>query len=115
MKTAESAFLAKVLDRQIGFGNTWEDAISFAMQISGGPEAQLSALWKDPAPRSELETVQVAVLKQQLGVSEKQILSELGYSPEQIEQMQEEKKASEKEMGDRLLRTFEKGGEQEET
>ena len=42
-----------------------------------------SSLWKDQAPRSESETAQAAILKQQLGVSKAQTLGELGHSPEQ--------------------------------
>ena len=90
LRSAESALLKKVWDRQIAFGNVWEDVMRFALRVAGKPDAVLSCQWEDPTPRVALEMVQVALIKQQLGVSQQRILSELGYSPREIEQMQAE-------------------------
>jgi len=88
LRSAESAFLKKVRDRQVSFGNVWEDVMRFAIRVAGKPDAVLSCQWEDPTPRVALEMAQVALIKQQLGVSQQRILSELGYSPQEIEQMQ---------------------------
>ena len=77
-------------DRQIAFGNVWEDVARFALRVAGYPDAILSCQWEDPTPRVALEMAQVALIKQQLGVSRERILLELGYNPQEIEQMQAE-------------------------
>lgn len=92
MRTAEARFLAKVRDRQVAFGNTWEDVLSFALRVAGSAaDATLSTLWRDPTPRNEKEQAEVATLKAGLGVSNTQLLRELGYSDPQIKQMQQER------------------------
>jgi len=90
LRSAESAFLKKIRDRQVAFGNIWEDVMRFALRVAGKPDAMLSCQWEDPTPRVALEMAQVALIKQQLGVSQQRILSELGYSPQEIEQIQAE-------------------------
>jgi hypothetical protein len=44
-------------------------------------------LWVSASPRSELENVQVMLMKQKFGVSKRQLLKELGYDDALIEQM----------------------------
>lgn len=109
MRTAEARFLAKVKDRQLAFGNVWENCIGLALRMSSGPDARLSTLWEDPTPRALKELAEVALLKKQLGVSEEQLLSELGYSPEQIRTMQREREAQMAEMGEAMLTAFDRG------
>lgn len=109
LKSAEGAFLKKIRDRQIAFGNVWEDVVQFALEIMGGGEVALSCQWEDPAPRDELNQANVAVLKSQVGVTDQQIWRELGYSEQQIAQMQEEKEANAEQFGAQLLGAFERG------
>jgi hypothetical protein len=91
LKTAEAKFLSKVKDRQSAFGNVWEDVLAFCLKISGGQDARLSALWQDPAPRSEREHAETVRIKREMGITEAQALRELGYSDEQIARMQTER------------------------
>jgi hypothetical protein len=66
--------------------------------------------------------VEVQLRKKDLGVSEKQGLRELGYSDEQIEQMDAEKEEERKIIGETMLKQFdqdrlvgsEQGGKPEE-
>lgn len=109
MKTAEARFLAKVKDRQVAFGNAWEDALGLAVRMAGGPEARLSMLWTDPTPRSDREMVEIGVMKKDVGVSERQIQLELGYSEEQIERMAKEREEQTQQLGDAMLGAFERG------
>lgn len=109
LRSAESAFVHKVVDRQVAFGNFWEDVMTFALRAAGAPEAKLSCEWRSPISRGELEVAQAALMKQQLGVSQKTILTELGYTPTEIEQMQEDREATSAEFGERLLTAFERG------
>jgi Phage portal protein, SPP1 Gp6-like len=90
MKTAEARLIAKVKDRQLAFGNVWEDAMAFAMTIAHKPEARLVALWDDPTPRNEKDHASMLVMKRSVGISAHQVQREFGYSDEQIVQMEQE-------------------------
>lgn len=109
MRSAEAAFLAKVRDRQIAFGNAWENAMQFALRVAGRPDVGLSCQWEDPTPRNALEQANVAAIKAQVGVPTRQILREFGYSEQEIERMLAEHEASSGEMADKLLQAFESG------
>ncbi len=108
LRAAESSFLAKVANRQVMFGNAWEDVLRFALRVAGKRVAQLSCQWKDPTPRADLERAQVGLMKHQLGASQKQILGELGYSPQEIEQMLQDRQEEAKALGDTLLGAFDR-------
>jgi hypothetical protein len=84
LKTAEAAFLAKVDDRQVSYGNFWEDIMRFALQVAGAGEARLSAQWRDAAPRSELEYRQGLEIEQKLGVPQRELFKKLGYGEQEI-------------------------------
>lgn len=111
LKTSESPFLAKIADRQIAFGDGWEDVILFALRIAGGPDAQLVTEWKDASPRGELDALNALLLKEQLGASRRQLLGEAGYTAEEIDRMVEERGAEQQEMGEAMLRQFERGNQ----
>ena len=110
MKTAEARFVAKVEDRQVAFGNVWEDVARLCLRMDGAADTfQLSALWQDAAPRSEREMAEIAMLKQQLGVPDDQILLELGYPPEKVDEFRQMRVASGATFGEQLLSAFERG------
>jgi uncharacterized protein (UPF0305 family) len=99
MRTAEAPFIAKVKDRQTAWGNVWEDAMAFALQIAGeSEEVRLSAQWKEAAPYSDAERLAVAKQKVELGVPEEVVLLELGYSEKDIEEWMREKERRAQEM-----------------
>ena len=93
LRTAESGLVAKVGLRQTVFGNSWEDAMRLAMRIETvfgqppfPPEAEgekIAATWRDPQSRNEVEEANTALIKQQLGVSKRTLLIEMGYDPDQ--------------------------------
>lgn len=95
MKSAEARFVKKITDRQVAFGNVWQEVMLFAMRIEGvTPEdLELETLWKDAAPRSDSEIADTAVKKKAVGVSRSQILKELGYDDDTIMRMLEESDA----------------------
>ncbi len=104
LRSAEAGLTKKVENCQVPFGNNWEDVFLMAMALSEAngvpvgfeiPEV-LTAEWKDPQSRNELELLQSMVLKQQLGVSERTLLMEMGYDAD------EEQKASEEEANRKL-------------
>jgi len=110
MKTAEQPLLAKVRDRQIAWGNVWEDVLTLALTMSGIPPAGgLTCNWLDPAPRNERALVETLVLKQQLGVSAAQLLREAGYTDEQIATFAQERETEQAALGEQLLTAFDRG------
>lgn len=108
MKTAEQPLLAKVKDRQLAWGNVWEDVMSFALSMTGGAGA-LSCNWIDPTPRNERNLVETLLLKKQLGVSDAQLLRELGYTEQQIGVFAEERSVQTAALGTQLLTAFDRG------
>jgi hypothetical protein len=93
MKSAEARFTKKVIDRQINFGNTWEDAVAFGMQIDGDElptSYRLSTMWEDASPTTPREIAETMLMKKALGVSERQLLKELKYDEELIDAMLKE-------------------------
>ena len=78
-----------------GGGDVWEDVMSFALQLAGkGGTEKFEAVWVDPQSVSEEERLNSLVLKQQLGVSTEQLLSEAGYGDDDLTRMMEEKQAA---------------------
>jgi hypothetical protein len=110
LKALEARLLKKVRDRQMSFGNAWTDVLKFVSAIIGLPDDILfEPHWKDPAPRSELEHAQTLILKQQLGVPRNQLLSELDYSPSQIEEFAAQREEEQASIGNTLLNQMASG------
>jgi hypothetical protein len=86
LKTLESRFAAKVKNAQLSFGQTLADMMKFALRIEDGTadDLELVTQWVNTQPRSEREHLETLLLKQQLGVSGKTLLSEAGYTAEDI-------------------------------
>lgn len=95
LRTSEARLVQKVVDRQGDFGDVWEDVMAFALKLEKKPaDAQLEALWVDPQSISTEEKLNQLVLKQTIGVSEEQLLSEAGYGKEDVKRIMEEKQAA---------------------
>jgi hypothetical protein len=112
MKTAETRFLSRVRDRMVAYGNTWEDAMRFALAVEGVEVEglRLSVRWRDPAPRSEREIVETVALKTQIGLPKRQALIELGYAEAEVEAFLQEGAAEAQAAGVELLRALNRGG-----
>jgi len=122
LKTAEAGLVHKVREKQVSFGNVWEDLMYMALRlqttfgtpVARGPEpVTLSAIWADPETRNEREHLEALKLKGELGITRKQIFRELGYSQEQISQMEadrQEDKIADTNLGAEILRRFQEEG-----
>jgi hypothetical protein len=118
-KQQESGLVSKVKDRQVAFGNAWEDALAMARKLHNtfGPggldeEQVIGTLWADPETRNEREHLEGLKLKAELGVPAEQLWQEMGYDEEQIAEMRAmrgEEVASTANLGGELLRAFEGG------
>lgn len=90
LKTAEAPFVAKLEDRQISFGNEFEDVGSYCLFLMGREGIILDAIWKAAELRSDTDKLQEGLLKKQLGWSEDQIQRDFGLDQTVIDRMKEE-------------------------
>jgi hypothetical protein len=91
IKAAETGLVAKVRRRQGQFGAGWEEVMRIAGQIADTPlgkATSLETIWADPESRTEAEHVDATLKKQALGVPQRQLWEDLGYTPEQIERFE---------------------------
>lgn len=99
IKSAETGLVAKVLERQLHFGERWEEVLRIARRIQE-PEAEeafdAELVWGDPEYRTEGELTD-AVLKQFKGglITWRTALRRLGYTLTQIDDMQKERASEE--------------------
>jgi hypothetical protein len=120
LKTAESGLVNKAKQRQVNFGNSWEDALMMAMRVQAAfgtaladiEEGSIQTTWDDPETRNELAHMESLKAKMELGITKHQIWREMGYTQEQIDQMDEDntqERASETNIGAEILRNFQAG------
>lgn len=94
LRRAESRFHDKIRSRQQSFGYVWADAMAFAFAIQTEQEPPiLFTRWVDPASQSTTERLNELLLKQQIGVSQRQLLTEAGYGEADIERIMQEREA----------------------
>lgn len=118
LKQEESGLVGKIKDRQVAFGNCWEDAMALARRLAntfGGAaldETQpISTLWDDPETRNDKLLIEGLQGKAALGIPEEQLWREMGYDAAQIAEMQAMKAKAEAEratLGGELLRAFDR-------
>jgi hypothetical protein len=88
LKQNETRFLAKVRDRQVSFGQTWAELMSFALRLAGyGPGIELITNWEDPAPHDEKDVLVNILRRKQIGISTEQALKEAGYGEVEARRM----------------------------
>lgn len=85
LKTLESRFTKKVKRLSISFGAVWGKAMKLALQIETRtvPE-NVTPQWEPAEQKSEKEGLDNAVIKQTLGIPQKTLWEELGYTAEDI-------------------------------
>ncbi len=87
IKAAETGLVAKVRDRFVTFGESWEEVMRLAFQVEGNAKAEAfgaETIWADPESRTESEHVDAVMKKKTLGVPTLQLWEDLGYTIEQI-------------------------------
>lgn len=114
-KTSEGRTTKKARDRQEQFGITWQEALSFSVRLALGDIGErqdpmpIEVIWENPETRDELAEATTQEAKQRVGVSKQQSLRELGYTDEEIERMEEEKRTNAEEFGMAALAAFDAG------
>lgn len=121
LRMEEIGLVARAKNRQISFGNAWENAIMLARRLhnvfGGGKldeKAVLESQWEDPETRNEKLHLEALKIKSDLGVPAEQVWAEMGYDQEQIAVMRAqrgEELQQESNIGGALLEAFERGQE----
>lgn len=119
LKTAEAGLVAKVRQRQVVFGNAWEDLLTLSWRIqrefgaAPPPESLLETIWEDPESRNEKAHLEALGIKATLlGVPKRQIWREMGYSQDEINRMEEDvtdQRAQDSNIGAEIIRRFSAG------
>ena len=89
-KVAEAPFVSKLEDRQTTYGDTWENAVAFALKIAGLEvmATDIETTWLDAKPRSETDDITNAIRKyKELGLPIEVVLEEIGYSKAVIDRV----------------------------
>lgn len=86
LRVAEAPLLKKVKDRQQAFGAAWRDLFRFALKING-IESDVQVRWHAVESIDSLDTWTVAQKKKEVGLPIEQILAEMGYDSEVIEEI----------------------------
>jgi Phage portal protein, SPP1 Gp6-like len=91
LSVAEAGLVSKCKTKQLFFSDAWEEAVALALSASGAEveQAECEAQWDDPERVSEGVRVDAAVKKETLGIPLPVIWRELGYTPEQVAEMED--------------------------
>lgn len=92
LAAAEARLVAKVRSRQRNFGESWEQVMVMAASMTGRVlPSDTEIEWADPERRTDSQMADSAVKKQVAGVPWRQLMSDLGYTPQQIDRMEIER------------------------
>lgn len=87
LAAAESGLVSRVRGKQLSFGRSWKEVIRLAL----GTTEKITVVWKNPE-RQSLAAIADAVVKlaaPELGLERRVLWAMLGFSPLEIEKMQE--------------------------
>lgn len=104
LKAAETGLTAKVRERTAQAGEGWEQVMHLAHLVTGDTDRaaipDMETIWADPESRTLGELADAAQKKKAIGVPWRQLMEDLGYSPQQIDRMETERAS------DALLQSF---------
>lgn len=96
LKQEEAGLVAKAKDRQVYFGNSWEDAMMLARRLAGvygepmDETITISTQWADAETRNEREHLETLKIKKEaLGIPLQRLWAEAGYDADEIAEMEE--------------------------
>lgn len=100
LQQQEGPLVKKVQKRQARIGDSWEQVMRLSVRLSNAYAATgldevvgFTCLWESAATRDESAELSRAAQKQTLGIPFRQVIIELGYSPEQADEWQANKDA----------------------
>jgi hypothetical protein len=91
LSVAEAGLVSKCRQKTLFFSDSWEEALALALTGAGTDvsTADCEAIWANPERIAQGQLVDAAVKKKTLGVPLPVIWLELGYTPEQVAEMEE--------------------------
>jgi hypothetical protein len=121
IKASESRLVKRCRNRAVVFGNAWEEAARLAIRLARsagvpvpGPEdldeLTLNCRWEDPASEDLRGDAETAIMLQQVGVSKRTLLAQLGFDPDQEEQNRRAEAEEAVSAAQRFLDTGDDGG-----
>lgn len=91
MKTSEGRLIRLIERDHACFDGTVQAMMRFGMKLTGGKkDADVKPVWANASPHNPLLDAETQMVKQQVGISTKQSLRELGYDDAKIEEMMKE-------------------------
>lgn len=89
LTAAEAGLVAKAKRRMAQFDESWEAVQALGFKLKGRDVAvDAEAIWADPERRNQAAQADAAVKKDSVGVPWRQLMEDLGYSPQQIDRME---------------------------
>lgn len=91
LKQAETGLISKVAERQVHYGESWEQVMFLAFTYLGDEArantVDMEVIWADTESRSLAELSDAVLKQQQVGVPFRTLAAMLGYSPQAIDRM----------------------------
>lgn len=95
--TSETGLVTKCVDRQTGFGESWQQVVRIAGKAAGDAELaddrRLEVLWHTPERRNPAVVADAATKLQSVGVPTEAVWTFLGYSPQAVQRMRVQSRA----------------------
>lgn len=118
LQLLEGRHVKKVNDRALAFGETWAQAVELGLRMDGAGAAagtasagDLEVVWEPAGTQDEASEVAVQEGKKRLGLPWQRTMTELGYTDEEIADMQAEKEANAEQFAAGALASFDRGGQ----
>jgi hypothetical protein len=96
IRSSEAQMVKRVERKQTGLGSDWRRLMAIALRIRDGEKwdrraRRLKVVWRDASTPTVAQAADAAVKKRQQGITTlRQARIDLGYSPEEIQRMEEE-------------------------
>jgi|GEM_PF-791835 len=91
IRSSEAPLVRKVMAKQLQFGGAFEEVMRIADVIRHGLRRpgmdSMETVWADPESRTIAQSADAAGKLQQIGIPLPQLAEDLGYSPQEIQQM----------------------------
>src|ERR1043165_1471173 len=84
VRAQDAPFVEKIKDRQEGATDSWQDSQAFALHLLGITDPVVDVRWNAAETIDDKDSWQTAQIKSALGVPQRQLLLEAGYSDDQV-------------------------------
>lgn len=85
LRAQDAPFVEKIKDRQDGATDSWQDSQGFALHLLGVEDPTVDVRWNAAETVDDKDSWETAQIKSALGVPQRQLLLEAGYSDDQVQ------------------------------